>query len=156
MRTILMISYCLLAYSLSAQVKFNSGDADLDKDLETINTNAKSDLPAFHAELSASFGVTSKNIEYMTSIKMEPAEIYFALEIAAAIGKPVEEVVSTYEKNRDKGWGYVAQQMGIKPGSAEFHALKGKSKTKKEKVSKGNGNGSTPSSAPGNTGRKKK
>jgi hypothetical protein len=71
--------------------------------------------------------------------------MYFALELALAIGKPIEEVVSTYEKNRDKGWGYIAQQMGIKPGSPEFHALKGKSKTKKEKTSKagidkGNGN----------------
>ena len=29
------------------------------------------------------------------------------------------------ERNRGQGWGVIAQRMGIKPGSAEFHALKG-------------------------------
>lgn len=147
MRTILLISYSLLALSLSAQVKFNTGDTELDNDLAAINANAKLDISAFNADLTASFGVSSKNIEYMTSIKMEPAEMYFALELALAVNKPIETVVDTYEAHRDKGWGYIAQQLGIKPGSAEFHALKGKSKTKKESGKKstitteGNGNG---------------
>lgn len=156
MRTILMISYCLLAFSLSAQVKYSTGDKELDGDLATINTNAKLDLPAFEADLTATFGVSTKNIQYMTSIKMEPAEMYFALELAVAVNKPVEEVVDVYEKNRDKGWGYIAQQLGIEPGSAEFQALKGKSKTKKEKTSKVTGN---PGNANGNgnsSARKKK
>ena len=80
----------------------------------------------------------------MISVNMEPAEMYLALEISSSVNKPVESVIDMYEANRGKGWGYVAQQMGIKPGSPEFHALKGKSKEKKEKSSKngnvGNGN----------------
>ena len=30
-----------------------------------------------------------------------------------------------YEQDRGQGWGVIAKRMGIKPGSAEFHALKG-------------------------------
>lgn len=133
MKTFFVMLLVATSLGLNAQIKFNTGDAELDSDLNSINTDAKSDLPKFKADLSAQFGVSSKNLDYMLSIKMEPAEIYFALEISVAVGKPIETVIDTYEANRDKGWGYIAQQLGIKPGSAEFHALKGKSKTKKEK-----------------------
>ena len=133
MRTILLISYCIFAYAVSAQVKFETGDTELDNDLTVINANAKQDLTGFNKELTDTYGITSKNIDYMTSIKMEPAEMFFAAELSKATGKTIDEVVSTYEKNREKGWGYVAQQLGIKPGSPEFHALKDKSKAKKEK-----------------------
>jgi hypothetical protein len=32
--------------------------------------------------------------------------------------------VDTYKRNKGKGWGVIAQRLGIKPGSAEFHRLK--------------------------------
>lgn len=133
MKNLFVLMLAMISLGLSAQVQFNTGDSELDSDLNVINTNAKADLPAFKADLTATFGVSIKNVDYMLSIKMEPAEIYLALEISVAVNKPIETVVDTYEANRDKGWGYIAQQLGIKPGSAEFHALKGKSKTKKEK-----------------------
>jgi hypothetical protein len=38
--------------------------------------------------------------------------------------QPTEQIVNTYKANQGKGWGVLAKQMGIKPGSAEFHALK--------------------------------
>ena len=30
-----------------------------------------------------------------------------------------------YERDHGQGWGVIAQRLGIKPGSAAFHALKG-------------------------------
>jgi hypothetical protein len=142
MKKIFVLMLCTLSLGLDAQIEFKTGDVELDADLNVINTDAKSDLPAFKADLSATFGVSIKNVDYMLSINMEPAEIYFALEISVAVNKPIETVIDTYEANRDKGWGYIAQELGIKPGSPEFHELKGKSKTKKDKNSKtNNGNG---------------
>lgn len=142
MKKIFVLMLSTISLGLTAQIDFKTGDVELDADLNVINTDAKTDLPAFKADLTASFGVSVKNVDYMLSINMEPAEIYFALEISTAVNKPIETVIDTYEANRDKGWGYIAQQMGIKPGSPEFHALKGKSKTKKEKTAKtNNGNG---------------
>ena len=38
--------------------------------------------------------------------------------------KRPEAIVETYQTNRTKGWGVIAKELGIKPGSAEFHALK--------------------------------
>lgn len=140
MKNIFLIAASALSINLSAQIKFETGDAELDLDLNEINVSAKADLDGFKADLTATFGVTPKNLDYMISINMEPAEMYFALEISVAVNKPIETVIDTYETHRDKGWGYIAQELGIKPGSPEFHALKDKSKAKKEKVAKGNSN----------------
>jgi hypothetical protein len=39
-------------------------------------------------------------------------------------GKQPEKVVTVYQAGKGKGWGAIAKDLGIKPGSAEFHALK--------------------------------
>ena len=44
--------------------------------------------------------------------------------MASIIGRPCRYVVDMYEADRGQGWGVVAQRLGIKPGSAEFHRLK--------------------------------
>jgi len=33
-------------------------------------------------------------------------------------------VVKEYDVNKDKGWGVMAKNLGIKPGSDAFHSLK--------------------------------
>ena len=39
-------------------------------------------------------------------------------------GKQPDRVMAVYTPNKKKGWGAIAKELGIKPGSAEFHALK--------------------------------
>lgn len=53
-----------------------------------------------------------------------PGEIYYACAIASIIGRPCRYVVDVYEADRGQGWGVIAQRLGIKPGSPEFHRLK--------------------------------
>ena len=53
-----------------------------------------------------------------------PGDVYYACALASILGRPCRYVVDQYEANRGQGWGVVAQQLGIKPGSAEFHRLK--------------------------------
>ena len=55
---------------------------------------------------------------------MEAGEIYLALEIAKLSKTPVDEVITIYKNNKSKGWGYIAKEAGIKPGSPEFHQMK--------------------------------
>lgn len=63
--------------------------------------------------------------------------------------KSAEEVVKVYKANQNKGWGTLAKSLGIKPGSAEFHALKSgnlvfsgrPSSGQNEKQGKGKGKG---------------
>lgn len=68
------------------------------------------------------------------------------LKMAEMSHKPPEKVIDVYKANKGKGWGVMAKNMGIKPGSAEFKALKnghdldGGGKGKKgEKDKKGKG-----------------
>jgi hypothetical protein len=50
--------------------------------------------------------------------------VYYACALASILGRPCRYVVDYYEANRGQGWGVVAQRLGIKPGSSEFHRLK--------------------------------
>src|SRR3546814_1555697 len=53
-----------------------------------------------------------------------PADVYYACAIAHALGIPCIDVVHEYDRHPGQGWGVVAKRLGIKPGSAAFHALK--------------------------------
>lgn len=117
-----------------AQLSFKTGDASLEAELNLLNDEAKKDLSSFKEQIVADFGVTKQTVQDLLDKALEPAEIILSGRIADIAGKSMEDVVSSYEKNKDKGWGQVAKDMGIKPGSPEFHALKGKS-------NKGKGNG---------------
>ena len=85
MKNIFALVLIIAANSLAAQVEFKTGNTEFDADLNQINASAKLDMPAFKADLTATFGVTPKNIEYMVSINMEPGEMYIALEISSAV-----------------------------------------------------------------------
>ncbi len=147
MKTLIYSALLLLCSCfVHAQFDFKSGSLELDADLNSINANAKLDLGAFKTQLGVEYNVEKKKIDYMsTTLKMQPAEIYFALEIGKTSNKPIDDVLIIYQKEKTNGWGNIAKQAGIKPGSPEFHALKsnasGKSKKgkNKEKV-KGNNN----------------
>ncbi len=124
-----------------AQIQFKSGDIKLDTDLNSINAEAKLDLGVFKTDLRLKYNVDEKKIDYMsTKLKMQPAEWYFALEIGKYSKKPIDEVLNVYSQNKSKGWGYIAKQMGIKPGSPAFHALKNNASGKSKKVKGNSGN----------------
>ena len=131
--------FCLIS---NAQVQYNTGDAELDSDLSSINADARLDFGAFKTNLTLSYDISEKKIDYLNiSVKMEPAEIYFALELSKLSGRSIDQVVEIYEVNKDKGWGFIAKQLGIKPGSPEFHNLKENTKNKGAKGKGGNNKG---------------
>jgi hypothetical protein len=118
----------------------NTGDAEMDSYLSEINDKAASDYDSFREELSESSEITAEEIDrYVKEENMEPADVYYASVLSSATDKPVSEVVELYSEK--KGWGAVAKELGIKPGSEAFHELKantiketGKDKQKKNKV----------------------
>ena len=121
---------------------YNTGDADMDTHLSEINESASSDYEAFKDKLSENSEITDEEIDrYINEENMEPADIYYASVLSSASDRPISEVVGMYKEK--KGWGAVAQELGIKPGSEEFHELKantmkksGKDKGKKNKGDK--------------------
>ena len=143
----------LLVFSnviIAQEIKFNTGDAGMDGFLNQVNNDAKKDLNAFTNMVVNKFNVVKKDVEKLL-VDMIPGDVYMAVHVADVIHKPVIEVSESYKKNKGKGWGAIAKEMGIKPGSPEFHALKKSMKSngkedggEKDKVSgeeKGNGHG---------------
>lgn len=138
-KLILVIAGCITLGTVNSQsvsFKAKSGDTELDASLSDINAKAKLDLSVFKKDMSVSFGVTNGKLDNLL-LTMQPADVYMSLEIGKLVKKPVETVVASYEKNKGKGWGVIAKEMGIKPGSKEFHELKNQAKGK---GNKGNGN----------------
>ena len=130
-RVIILFFTLFLSFISNAQVLFNTGNAELDADLGKINANAKLDFGAFKTDLELSYHISDKKIDYLSiSVKMEPAEIYLALELTKLSGKSIDNVVEIYEVYKEKGWGFIAKELGIKPGSPEFHSLKEQTKNK--------------------------
>jgi hypothetical protein len=132
----------MFGMSNSQTISFNprTGDVDMDGFLKDVSTKAKNDINDFINNATATFNIAKDKVEGLIKI-MDPGDVFMTLQTAQVINKPVEEVKEAYVKAKDKGWGQIAKDLGIKPGSAEFHALKNKMKGKKEKGGNGKGNG---------------
>ena len=63
-------------------------------------------------------------VDLLQTRRWAPGDVYYACALASILGRPCRYVVDQYEANRGQGWGVIAQRLGIKPGSAEFHRLK--------------------------------
>lgn len=130
--------------------------ADLNAYIRDLNISAEGDIGGYKAEVGARFGVTGSHLDLVFRSVDSPADAAIALWIGECARQPVEDVLRVYQSQKGQGWGAVAKSLGIKPGSAAFHALKegnlqwhpndgggkgsAKGKTKgKEKNSKGKG-----------------
>jgi len=98
--------------------------ADLQVFLSNLNVQAQADLPGFKAKLSAQFGVPLPRVEMIFAEVRVPGDAFMCFQLGQMARKPPEMVVRTYHKGKGKGWGVIAKNLGIKPGSPEFHALK--------------------------------
>lgn len=116
---------------------------DFTPDLDKISIEASKDKGGFDTEIAADFGIPIPKLNEMrTKFGMKDGDIYMACELGKQTNKPIDDVINQYQKNKSKGWGFIAKEMGIKPGSPEFKALKSKAKGKHAKMKeKGKGKG---------------
>jgi hypothetical protein len=98
--------------------------AGLDDFMRRVNEQAISDIDRFHARISAQFGIPIPKIQDVLKKVPSPADAFMVFQLGQMSNKHPDAVLHTYQANRDKGWGAIAHELGIKPGSAEFHALK--------------------------------
>ena len=112
------------AVVLALLIPASASATELDRFLGEIDVRASADLGIFRADLSATFGVSSGEVDGLFEIFNRPADIYITLRIGELSDVPIERVVDRYRANKGQGWGVIAKSLGIKPGSAEFHALK--------------------------------
>lgn len=133
---VLALSALFAVPALAQTISFGLGDAALEASLNDIGASASVDLPGFTAEVSLQWGQPAPQVQAALSQGLQAAEVYLAAGLANISGKPLSVVVGTYQKNKSKGWGFVAKELGIKPGSKEFKALKDKSSASASKVKK--------------------
>ena len=98
--------------------------ADLDSFLENVNIQARADLRGFSLKVSTQFGVSVQRVEAVLRMVATPADAFMVFQVGQMAHRPPETVVQAYQTHKGKGWGVIAKELGIKPGSKEFHALK--------------------------------
>ena len=103
----------------------NTGDKDLDVVLSNLNVEARVQVDTFVSELSISYAVPKVQIEELVyNMRMPFGDVFLSVWFASSLKKPLAVVVKEYEENKEKGWGVMAKNLGIKPGSDAFHSLK--------------------------------
>ena len=98
-----------------------AGDFDWTRDL---NIRAEADPSGFRAQLSTRFKIGDAQVNVVLGNVDRPADAYMVLRLGEMSSKSTEYVLGKYSADKNKGWGVLAKNLGIKPGSKEFHALK--------------------------------
>lgn len=118
--TRLLAVMMLLLFS-SAPVMAGGG---LDVFINNLNVQARADMDDFSARVSAQFGVPLSQVQAVIGTVQTPADAFLCFQLGQMAHRPYRDAVQAYHVNRGKGWGVIAKELGIKPGSPEFHALK--------------------------------
>jgi len=118
-RTLAILLACLLCSSSAI-----AAGGGLDEFLRNLNVRAQADPDGFSATLSSQFRVSGAEVKVVLGAVHDPANAFMIFQLGQMSGRPTEAVLSVYRNDAGKGWGAIAQELGIKPGSAEFHALK--------------------------------
>jgi hypothetical protein len=146
--SVFILNLCLTPLIFAGQKPITTGDPQLDGDLHYLNEAAQRNLKGFCNDLSHHYGAEPGLVERLISkAGMAPADVYMAAKVRMLSHRSWDEVIRQYQDNKGKGWGVIAKNLGIKPGSKQFHALKdddsgmiGLAKGTKGKVAKEKGN----------------
>lgn len=99
-----------------------AGDFDWERKL---NLRAQADPSGFKASLAARFNIGDAEVRAVFNDVENPADAYVVFCLGEMSSKSTDVVMGKYRSEKSKGWGALAKSLGIKPGSKEFHALKG-------------------------------
>ena len=110
--------YCLSAGYLGAAF---AGQFDWLKELEL---SAKADPSGYAMKLATRFKIGDVEVKTVLSEVKSYSDAYMVLKLGELAHEQTDTVIEHYNTRKNKGWGVLAKQLGIKPGSREFHALK--------------------------------
>ncbi len=115
-RTALLMTLALMAGSAHA--------GGLEDFLSNVNAQARVDMDGFSAQVSTQFGVPQVRVRAVIGSVGDAGSAFLIFQLGKWTGLPPERVIEVYESNKGRGWGVIAKELGIKPGSDEFHRLK--------------------------------
>ena len=128
----------------------NSNAADFEW-LNNLNVRAEADSSGFRVSLATRFHIGDVEVRTIIGQVGHASDAYMVLRLGELSHRPFNEVINVYHHNKHKGWGRMAKELGIKPGSKEFHALK-----RGHDLDLGKNNQSDKSSTKGKNGKNKK
>jgi hypothetical protein len=118
-KTVFAVAVLFLVSGLAAVAH-----AQLESFLDNLNIQARADMNGFSVKLATQFSVPLPQVQAIIKTVEAPADAFMCLQLGQMANKQPDTVVQTYKRNKGKGWGVIAKELGIKPGSPEFHALK--------------------------------
>jgi len=118
-----IIRLCIVLGLLLGSME-NSAQADINIFINGLNDRAYATPMDYNYQLSNQFGLPQPQVASLLRSVAVPGDAFMVLQLARMLGMPYERVLHTYNADRGRGWGNIAKDLGIKPGSAEFHALK--------------------------------
>jgi hypothetical protein len=128
MRTVILFAILMSSFLFAQDLKYriDTGDNDVNQYLQDVNAYGKVQYDFFKRNLSMKFGISIRDVDrYVYDEKIPPADVYYACALSSVTHKGIDDIIVLYKDK--KGWGAVAKELGIKPGSREFHKLKEKS-----------------------------
>ncbi len=93
--------------------------------MEKLNVQASADSSGFKVKLGSRFNIDDAQVNNVLNQVNNHAHTYMVFRLGEMTQRPVKDVVSVYHEHKQKGWGFMAKNLGIKPGSRQFYALKG-------------------------------
>ena len=111
----------LLLLCLMAPPAFADG---LETFLDNLNVQGAADRNGFVTSVGSHFGVPYSDVEMIVGTTGSLSDAFMVFQLGRMTGYPTDRIMRTYGSGKGKGWGAMAQELGIKPGSEEFHALK--------------------------------
>jgi hypothetical protein len=130
-RTLTIALALTLAFAGATQAQVISyhprtGDITIDSELGYMNDYGRRDRGYFVDDIVSGYGAPRYLVnDLLDNRGWDPGDVYYASAMAYQLRRPLGDIVRERDRNRGQGWGVIAQRMGIKPGSPEFHALKG-------------------------------
>jgi hypothetical protein len=135
-RSLVLLVLCVVVGAGLAAQTFGLGDSSLEASLNELGASAKLDLPGFTAEVSVTWGLPAAQVQYALGQGLSPAEVWLAAGLSSISKRSITVVVASYKRNKAQGWGSLAKELGIKPGSKEFKLLKDKAQAAADKAKK--------------------
>ena len=115
----------LLVHGATSVQQAKTGDRKLDSLLAKINEKAKADPDGFIRQLSQKHNIPEAEIRQAKEKHgLSYGDTYMATALSRLSKRPVGAVAEDFGKNQGRGWGVMAMNMGIKPGSLEFKQMK--------------------------------
>lgn len=119
----LLRQYFLYPFFISHLFVLNLYAGDYDW-LENLSIEARADSSGFKTRLATRFDLGDVKVKAVLSNVDNQADAYMVMRLGEMSGHSTDRVIRQYKADKKKGWGAMAKNLGIKPGSREFQRLK--------------------------------